>query len=194
MKKVAMLLTCLLVILVAIAGCARTEPETTMPPEQAPPGGGEMTLNITSTAFVEGGAIPVRYTCDGESISPALNWENGPAGAASLALILEDPDAPVKNFTHWVIFNLPPDISGLPEAVPRDGTLDSGAVQGKNGGGGIGYIGPCPPQGPAHHYVFNLYAVDRSLDLAAGATKDEVRQAMEGHILAQGQLVGLYQR
>jgi Raf kinase inhibitor-like YbhB/YbcL family protein len=100
----------------------------------------------------------------------------------------------VKNFTHWVIFNLPPDTPGLPEALPRDGTLTSGALQGKNGGGGIGYIGPCPPKGPAHHYVFNLYALDTSLDLAAGATKDQVRQAMQGHILSETILVGIYQR
>jgi Raf kinase inhibitor-like YbhB/YbcL family protein len=195
MRKVGMLFIGLLFISVTLAGCAQIEPETMMPPEQtALPGGGETSFILTSTAFTDGATIPVKYTCDGQSISPALNWGNDPAGTASLALILEDPDAPVKNFTHWVIFNLPPDLSGLPEAVPGDGTLAGGVVQGKNGGGGIGYFGPCPPKGPAHHYVFNLYAVDKSLDLAAGATKDEVRQAMEGHILAQGQLVGLYQR
>lgn len=99
----------------------------------------------------------------------------------------------MKNFTHWVIFNIPSTMPGLPEAVPGDSTLANGAVQGKNGGGGIGYIGPCPPKGPEHHYHFNLYALDKSLDLAAGATKDQVRQAMEGHILGQAILTGIYQ-
>jgi Raf kinase inhibitor-like YbhB/YbcL family protein len=107
---------------------------------------------------------------------------------------LNDPDAPVGVFTHWVIFNLPQDSRGLPEAVANEAQLANGALQGKNGGGSIRYIGPCPPKGPAHHYVFNLYALDKSLDLAAGATKEQVVQAMEGHILAQSQLTGLYQR
>jgi len=194
MRKVGMLFIGLLFISAAVAGCAQTAPETVTPPDEiVPPGGGEVSFTITSTAFADGTAIPVKYTCDGQSISPTLNWADLPAGTASLALILEDRDAPVKNFTHWVIFNLAPDTSGLQEAVPRDGTLADGAVQGKNGGGGIGYIAPCPPKGPEHHYVFNLYALDKSLDLAAGATKDEVRQAMEGHVLGQAILVGIYQ-
>jgi Raf kinase inhibitor-like YbhB/YbcL family protein len=151
-------------------------------------------LMLTSPAFAGGGEIPVKYSCDGQSISPPLDWGDGPPGTASFALILEDPDAPVKNFTHWVIFNLPLDLPGLPEAVPKDGTLASGALQGKNGGGGIGYMGPCPPKGAPHHYRFTLYALDKSLDLAAGATKDQALQAMEGHILGQSQLVGIYQR
>jgi Raf kinase inhibitor-like YbhB/YbcL family protein len=195
MRKVGMLLMGLLFISAAVAGCAQTGPETGITPEvTVPPGDGEISFIVTSTAFADGAAIPVEYSCSGQSKSPPLNWSDLPAGTASLALILEDPDAPLKNFTHWVIFNLPADTSGLQEAVPRDGTLADGAVQGKNGGGGIGYIAPCPPKGPAHHYVFNLYALDKSLDLAAGATKDEVRQAMEGHILGQAQLIGTYQR
>jgi Raf kinase inhibitor-like YbhB/YbcL family protein len=149
---------------------------------------------LTSPAFAGGGEIPVKYSCDGQSISPPLDWGDGPLGTASFALILEDPDAPVKNFTHWVIFNLPPNTPGLPESLPRDGTLPSGALQGKNGAGTIGYIGPCPPKGSPHHYRFTLYALDKSLDLAAGATKDQALQAMEGHILGQSQLVGIYQR
>jgi Raf kinase inhibitor-like YbhB/YbcL family protein len=108
---------------------------------------------------------------------------------------MDDPDAA---YTHWVIFNLPPDARGLPEAVPKDDKLASGALQGKIGSGGIGYpfgyFGPCPPKGPPHHYRFTLYALDTSLDLAAGASKEQVLQAMEGHILAQSQLIGVYQR
>jgi Raf kinase inhibitor-like YbhB/YbcL family protein len=195
MKKAGILFIGLLFILVAMAGCARTGLETMTPSEQtAPPLTGDMSFTLTSTAFADGAEIPVKYSCNGQNISPALNWADLPAGTVSLALILEDPDAPVKNFTHWVIFNSPPDTSRLPEDVPKDGALAGGAVQGKNGGGGIGYMGPCPPKGPAHHYIFNLYALDKSLDLAAGATKAEVRQAMEGHILGQAQLTGIYQR
>ena len=191
MRRIALLaVSFLALILLAIAGCARpaVQEEPIMSQNR------DAALMLTSPAFTGGGEIPVKYSCDGQSISPPLDWGDGPLGTASFALILEDPDAPVKNFTHWVIFNLPPDAPGLPEALPRDGTLAIGALQGKNGGGGIGYIGPCPPKGPAHHYVFNLYALDTSLDLAAGATKDQVRQAMQGHILAESMLVGLYQR
>jgi Raf kinase inhibitor-like YbhB/YbcL family protein len=191
MQKVGLLFTSLvLLILGVVAGCVQPVPLE----EQALPESGELLFTISSSAFATGENIPVMYTCDGQSISPPLTWSEGPPGTASFALILEDPDAPVKNFTHWVIFNLPPDTPGLPEAVPKDGTLASGALQGKNGGGSIGYMGPCPPKGLAHHYLFNLYALDKSLDLSAGATKDQVRQAMGGHILAQSMLVGLYQR
>ena len=190
MPKVITLFAGLLVLLAAVVGCAQPVP----PEEQSLPEPTDMVLTISSSAFANGENIPVAYTCGGQSISPPLAWVEGPAGTASFALILEDPDAPIKNFTHWVIFNIPADNLGLPEAVPRDGTLSSGALQGKNGGGGIGYIPPCPPKGSPHHYYFTLYALDKSLDLAAGATKDQVRQAMEGHILGQTQLVGLYQR
>jgi Raf kinase inhibitor-like YbhB/YbcL family protein len=191
MRRIALLAVSLLaLILFAVAGCARpvVQEEPTMSQDR------DVALLLTSSAFAGGGEIPAKYSCDGESISPPLNWGHGPPGTVSFALILEDPDAPIKNFTHWVIFNLPPDTPGLPEALPKDDTLASGALQGKNGGGGIGYIGPCPPKGPAHHYVFNLYALDKSLDLAVGATKDQVRQAMQEHILAESMLVGIYQR
>ena len=191
MRKAWLFLTSfLLLISLAAFGCAQPAP----PEEKALPEGGNMSFSITSTAFADGAEIPVKYSCDGESISPPLAWGQGPAGTASFALIMDDPDAPIGMFTHWIIFNLPPDTQGLPEAITKDATLASGALQGKNGGGSIRYIGPCPPKGPAHHYVFNLYALDKSLDLAAGATKEQVVQAMEGHILAQSQLTGLYQR
>jgi len=190
-RRIALLAVSLLAwILFAIAGCTPTVVREVPIVSQDK----DAALMLTSFAFAGGAEIPVKYSCNGESISPPLDWSEGPPGTASFALILEDPDAPVKNFTHWVIFNLPPDTLGLPEAVPKDGTLAGGALQGKNGGGSIGYMGPCPPKGPAHHYVFNLYALDKALDLAAGATKDQVRQAMQGHILAESMLVGLYQR
>jgi Raf kinase inhibitor-like YbhB/YbcL family protein len=195
MRKVWLFLTSfLLLISLAAFGCAQPAP----PEEKALPEGGNMSFSITSTAFADGAEIPVKYSCDGENVSPPLDWSEVPTGTASFALILDDPDAPVGVFTHWVIFNLPPDAHGLSEAVPKDDKLASGALQGKIGSGGIGYpigyFGACPPKGTPHHYRFTLYALDKSLDLAAGASKDQVLQAIEGHILAQSQLVGLYQR
>jgi Raf kinase inhibitor-like YbhB/YbcL family protein len=150
---------------------------------------------LTSTAFADGAEIPVKYSCNGQNISPALDWSGSPVGTASFALIMDDLDAV---YTHWVIFNLPPDIQGLPEAVPKDEELADGALQGKTGSGGVGYptgyFGPCPPKGPPHHYRFTLYALDTLLDLTAGASKAELLQAIQGHILGQTQLIGIYQR
>jgi Raf kinase inhibitor-like YbhB/YbcL family protein len=196
MKKVGILFIGLLFILVAVAGCARTGLETMTPPEQtAPPLTGDMSFTLTSTAFADGAEIPVKYSCNGQNISPALDWSGSPAGTASFALIMDDLDAV---YTHWVIFNLPPDIQGLPEAVPKDEELADGALQGKTGSGGVGYptgyFGPCPPKGPPHHYRFTLYALDTLLDLTAGASKAELLQAIQGHILGQTQLIGIYQR
>ena len=181
----------LLVTLFIMAGCAQQTP----PEEEALPESDDVSFIITSTAFAEGAEIPVKYTCHGQNVSPPLDWSQGPVGTASFALIMDDPDAA---YTHWVIFNLPPDANGLSEAVPKDDKLASGALQGKIGSGGIGYpigyFGSCPPKGSLHHYRFTLYALDTSLDLAAGASKEQVLQAMEGHILAQSQLIGVYQR
>jgi len=153
-----------------------------------------MALSVSSSVFEEGGEIPAKYTCEGENISPPLSWGEAPAGTGSFALIMDDPDAPIGVFTHWVLFNLPPDSRELPEGVPAEGKLASGALQGNNGLSQIGYFGPCPPPGAVHHYGFTLYALDRTLDLAVGASKEQVLEAMRGHILAQGQLVGTYKR
>ena len=152
-----------------------------------------MALDVTSSAFEEGGAIPARYTCDGLDISPPLSWSPVPNGTRSLALIAEDPDAPRGAFAHWVIYNLPPDTRRLPEDVPNRQTLPGGALQGMNGAGSIGYTGPCPPGG-THRYFFKVYALDTELDLGAGAAKEDVVRAMEGHVLAEGRLLGTYQR
>ena len=152
-----------------------------------------MTIELTSTAFSEGEMIPTRYTCDGEDVSPPLAWSGVPESAQSLSLICDDPDAPVGTWDHWVLYNIPPASSGLPEAVATDPTLESGAVNGKNSWGRLGYGGPCPPGG-THRYFFYLYALDIQLALASGATSAQLRQSMEGHILAEGQLMGRYQR
>lgn len=147
-----------------------------------------MTISITSPSFTEGGAIPKAYTCDGSNTSPQLDWTGIPAGAKSLALIADDPDAPAGTWIHWVLFDLPPDLSGLPEASSGVGT------QGKNSSNKLVYGGPCPPKGSPHRYYFKLYALDTLLNLKAGATKADVEKAMQGHILAQGQLMGKYGR
>ncbi|MBA7656850.1 hypothetical protein ES703_64777 [subsurface metagenome] len=155
---------------------------------------GEMALELSSSAFQEGGEIPTKYTCEGQDVSPAITWGEPPAGTQSLALIVDDPDAPVGVFTHWVLFNLPADSRGLPEAMPTQAQLPDGSLQGKNDFGKIGYGGPCPPPGRPHRYQFTLYALDQTLDLKAGASKKQVLDAMQGHILAQGRLTGTYQR
>ena len=153
----------------------------------------KMEITITSTAFEEGGMIPQPYTCDGKDVSPPLKWSGVPDSAKSLALICDDPDAPMGTWVHWVLYNLPANLKELPEAMPADKTLKNGAKHGKNDFHKFGYGGPCPPGG-THRYFFKLYALDTMLDLEPGATKAELLQAMEGHIVAQGQLMGKYKR
>ncbi|MHC5157988.1 MAG: YbhB/YbcL family Raf kinase inhibitor-like protein [Planctomycetota bacterium] len=152
-----------------------------------------MTLNVTSTAFEDGDMIPAKYTADGQDISPPLAWEGVPGGTKSIALINDDPDAPMGTWVHWLLWNLPPEVTSLDEAVPADATLPNGAQQGKTDFGSTGYGGPAPPSG-VHRYFFKVYALDAMLDLPAGATKPQLEKAVEGHILAQGQLMGRYTR
>ena len=156
-------------------------------------GGEKMEIKITSTAFDEGGMIPRRYTCDGEDVSPPLAWTGVPEGTKSLALICDDPDAPVGTWVHWVLFNLPAGINGLPANVPSDKVIENGGRHGMNDFRKFGYGGPCPPGG-THRYYFKLYALDTEINLDAGITKAQLLKAMEGHILAQGQLMGRYKR
>lgn len=153
-----------------------------------------MAISLSSLAFKEGERIPTKYTCEGQDVSPPLSWNQIPPKTQALALIMDDPDAPIGVFTHWVIFNLPPDSRGLAEAVPVEKQLPSGALQGKNDFGKIGCGGPCPPSGSPHHYRFTLYALDKRLDLTAGVSKKQALEAMEGHIIAQSQVIGIYQR
>lgn len=151
-------------------------------------------IKINSTVFQDGAMIPRPYTCDGPNVSPSLKWEGVPAGAKTLALIADDPDAPNKTWVHWVLYNLPADVKGLVENVPKQSSLAGGSgLQGKNDFGQIGYDGPCPPNG-THRYYFKLYALDAELSLEPGATKEELLKAMDGHVVAGGQLMGKYQR
>lgn len=153
----------------------------------------DVKIIITSSAFKEGGIIPKQYTCDGKDISPPLAWSSVPDSTKSLALICDDPDAPMGTWVHWVIFNLPLELKELPENVPPENTLKNGAKQGQNDFRKIGYGGPCPPGG-THRYYFKLYALDTVINLGAGSTKKQLLKAMEGHILAKGQLMGKYRR
>lgn len=147
-----------------------------------------MTTQLTSAAFQEGGIIPRKYSCDGEGISPPLSWSGIPDAARSLALIVDDPDAPGRTFVHWVLFNISPGGDGLPEGAQNVG------VGGTNNANKTVYSGPCPPRGSTHRYFFKLYALDIPLNLSPGATKADLLQAMEGHILAQGELMAKYKR
>ena len=157
------------------------------------PGGEVMELTLRSSAFREGGMIPAKYTCDGDDIYPPLEWDTPPPGTKSMALISDDPDAPGGTWVHWVLFNLPASVRDLKENVPDTDTLPNGARQGNNDFPNIGYGGPCPPGG-THRYYFKLYALDVLLDLKPGITKSQLEKAMEGHVLAKGQLMGKYTR
>lgn len=151
------------------------------------------TMKIQSAAFHHNEMIPSLYTCDGEDISPALSWDQPPTGTQSLALIMDDPDAPGRTFVHWVIYDLPPETRQLPQAIPLKATVAAGGTQGKNDFGKLGYGGPCPPSG-IHRYFFKLYALDQQLGLKSGATKAQLEAAMNGHILASAELIGRYSR
>jgi Raf kinase inhibitor-like YbhB/YbcL family protein len=192
MHKRTLLLASFLILSITIAGCT---PSPSAPMATVPAAGEkvETLFALGSEAFAPQAMIPPRYTCDGLGISPPLQWEHAPSGTASLALIVDDPDAPAGTWVHWVIYDLPPEPHELTESSSADAELPSGARHGKNSWGRLGYGGPCPPSG-THRYVFKLYALDTVLGLAAGATKEQLLQAMEGHILGQAELVGVYKR
>jgi Raf kinase inhibitor-like YbhB/YbcL family protein len=149
---------------------------------------------LSSPDFPSGGAIPREFTCEGKDRSPALKWTDPPAGTQSLALIVDDPDAPAGTWVHWVIYNFPATARQLAAGVAADSELSNGARQGQNDFQRLGYGGPCPPPGPAHRYFFKLYALDAKLDLKSGASKAEVENAMKGHALAKAELIGRYKR
>jgi len=153
----------------------------------------KMEIKITSSAFNEGELIPKKYTCDNANVSPPLEWSGVPQNANSLALICDDPDAPMGTWVHWVIYNIPANINKLPENVPTDKVLKNGTLQGANDFLKIGYGGPCPPSG-THRYFFKIYALDSVPDLKPGATKNKLLKAMNGHVIAEGQLMGKYKR
>lgn len=155
-------------------------------------------MQIRSEAFEANKSIPKRHTADGEDLSPVLSWSNLPAGTKELALIVDDPDAPTAEpWVHWVIYKISPSVMGLAEGVADDAVLadPKGAVQGKNSSNTAGYRGPAPPRGHGvHHYHFKLYALNAAVPVGPGLEKAALLKAMEGHVLAQAEVVGLYQR
>ncbi len=154
-------------------------------------------MELTSSAFVPNGKIPARYTCVGENISPPLAWSDVPPETCSFVVIMDDPDAQAvigKTFDHWVVYDLPGSLRALPEHLPGLGQLPIGGVQGLTTRDQLGYLGPCPPPGQSHRYFFYLFAVDCVLGLGPGQTKAEILQGISGHILAQAELMGLFQR
>lgn len=149
-------------------------------------------IRLYSPAFSQGATIPKKYTCDGADISPPLKWENVPEGTKSFVIIVHDPDAPKKNFIHWIIYNIPANLRELAEGIPKKPRTDVG-LQGINDFGNSWWGGPCPPWG-THRYVFRIYALDTKLNIPPGATLDQVINAMQGHVLAYGELIGKYTR
>ena len=155
---------------------------------------GPSSFALNSSAFQNGGEIGRKYTCDGEDVSPALTWSNIPPGTKSLALIADDPDAPGGTWVHWVIYDIPHEVNELGEATAKSETVSGGTKQGVNDFRRLGYSGPCPPPGAPHRYYFKLYALDAPMTLKARATKQQVVDAMKGHILGEAELMGRYKR
>jgi Raf kinase inhibitor-like YbhB/YbcL family protein len=151
-------------------------------------------MQLTSTAFQAGGALPSLFSCDERNISPELSWSGAPPKTRSFALVMHDPDAPIPGgYTHWVIYNIPAGVDHIAEKAPNQDHLPGGGMQGKNDSGTYGYTGPCPPSG-THRYYFRLYALDVELPAGAGMSKAGLEKTMEGHILAQAELMGTYKR
>ncbi len=152
-----------------------------------------MKIKIETTGFNESGYIPTKFTCDGEDISPKLSWSKVPEKTRSIAIICDDPDAPMGTWVHWVVYNIPPEKNSLKENFPKVRKTKEGILQGLNDFRRIGYNGPCPPPGKAHRYFFKIYALDTTIEGEA-LTKSELLKKMEGHILGYGELIGLYKR
>ncbi len=181
----------LLPVIVLMAGCGGGENDFT--PAPAEPERVVKDMELTSNAFANGESVPARHSCDGEDISPSLEWSQPPQNTQSFTLICDDPDAPRGTWVHWVVFNLPSETRVLPEGVTSESGLPAGSLHGKNNWGDTEYGGPCPPGG-THRYYFKLYALDTTLDLKTGAGKSDVLHAMDGHVLAQAELMGTYER
>ena len=197
MTRIRTITACVVVgLALATSACNDSPSQTANAADDPPPEKAAMT--ITSTAFANGQAIPQKYTGEGEDVSPPLAWSNPPEGVRQLALICDDSDAPSGDWVHWVIYMIPANAAGLPEAIPpgeRPAT-PTGSAQGVNSWPGriLGYKGPLPPPGRTHHYHFKLFALEVVLDLAPGLDKAALLVAMEGHILAKAELVGTYER
>ncbi len=175
----------IIVLLLSCLGCQRPYAATDSTTHDS--------LTVTSTAFTEGAMIPVQYTSDGKGISPPLAWSGAPAKTVTYALIVDDPDAPSGTYVHWVLFNIPASTTKLAEHISPLRTYSNGMVSGHNDRGQFGYTPPSPPNG-THRYYFKVYALDSTMNLAPGATKAQLEEAMRGHVLASGQLMGRYKK
>ena len=201
MKKKPLALCVITFLALALASCG---PSSTSTPVQLSPAVAETpppasqnnpSFQLSSPAFQADQLIPVRHACHGENLSPPLTWSGTPPNVKSLELIMEDPDAVSVAglvWDHWILFNIPAEVTSLVEGIPPDPEMPDGSRQGMTSFRSLGYGGPCPPGGQTHHYVFTLYALDAPITLEAGASKNDLLLAMEGHILAQTQLVGVY--
>jgi hypothetical protein len=186
----------LILLSMFLSACASSASSTSEPATPEPIATEEtMSLQLTSDAFTNGQSIPAKYSCVGKNISPALNWNEPPAGTQSFALIVDDPDAPFGTWVHWVLYNIKPNMRGLQEDLPITGkNIDPEAIYvGKNSAGNIGYDGPCPPSG-THRYFFKLYALDTLISLLPGASEEQILKEMDGHILAQDELMGTFSK
>ena len=190
MKRLALVLGCL-----CFLSCRGHEPASVPPTATpSPTASNTSTFKLMSSAFQPAGTIPRKYTCDGENVSPPLTWTNPPANTKSLALIVDDPDAPGKTWVHWIVYDVPPNLNSLNENVASTIELAGTARQGTNDFKAIGYGGPCPPNG-VHRYFFKLYALDAATGLKnPGATVDELMKQIQGHTLQQTELMGTYKR
>jgi hypothetical protein len=186
MKK---LLFCFLIL--SLTACTTTPAPNSPTSETQPNKEVTMSFEISSSAFANGEAIPSKFSCDGSDISPALRWTEPPAGTQSFALIMDDPDAPMETWVHWILYNIPASTRNLIEGTPTGHQLSDGSLQGKTSAGSTGYHGPCPPSG-THRYFFKLYALDTTLSLSSKADKKELLTAMEGHILGNAELMGTF--
>jgi Raf kinase inhibitor-like YbhB/YbcL family protein len=151
------------------------------------------TITVETSSFSSGSNIPKRFTCEGAGMSPEIHWPSPPAGTRSLAIVMDDPDAPL-GFVHWLVYDIPIEAHEITEGASSGAGLPHGAVEGINSAGSVGYTGPCPPGAKPHHYVFRLYALDVPLALPSGKNKEQLAAAVKDHVLAKGQLTGLYAR
>lgn len=198
MRALAGLIFCLMIAALFIHEAATVAQSTPLRSARGSlimaPGAPTMAFAISSASFPNGGDIPKKFTCDGADVSPELSWTGTPSGTQSFALIADDPDAPAGTWTHWVLFNIPVSTASLAEGLSKIDQLPGGERQGRNDFRKIGYNGPCPPPGKPHRYFFKLFALAKKLELEPGPSRQEVEQAMQGHILSKTEWMGKYQR
>ena len=153
----------------------------------------QSSITVETSSFSSGNNIPARFTCDSAGLSPEIHWPSPPSGTRSLAIVMDDPDAPL-GFVHWLVYDIPVEAHEITEGASSQAGLPHGAVEGINSADSVGYTGPCPPGAKPHHYVFRLYALDVPLNLPSGKNKEQLAAAVKDHVLAEGQITGLYSR